>query len=101
MLALSTALTAPLVLGMLGEMTGLSPAIPGWVQLALATPVQVWIGWRFYAGTWSSLRGGIGNMDVLVALGTSAAWGVSTWSLLRGHGGHGGLYFEGAAVVIT
>ena len=52
--------------------------LPRWLQLALATPVQFWIGWRFYDGAWKALRGGGANMDVLVALGTSMAWGFST-----------------------
>ena len=48
--------------------------LPRWLQLVLATPVQFWIGWRFYDGGWKALRGGGANMDVLVALGTSAAY---------------------------
>ena len=48
--------------------------LPRWLQLALATPVQFWIGRRFYIGAWHALRGGGANMDVLVALGTSAAY---------------------------
>ncbi|HLO75173.1 MAG TPA: heavy metal translocating P-type ATPase [Magnetospirillum sp.] len=96
-LLLSILLTLPLVAGMLAP--GLE--IPAWAQLALATPVQFWIGARFYRGAWASLRGGVGNMDVLVALGTSAAWGLSAWQVSAGNGHHGTLYFEGAAVVIT
>jgi Cu+-exporting ATPase len=59
--------------------------LPRWLQLGLATPVQFWIGWRFYDGAWKALRGGGANMDVLVALGTSMAYGFSlvvTLSLL-------------------
>jgi Cu+-exporting ATPase len=93
----SALLTLPLVAGMV--VPGLE--ISSWVQLALATPVQFWIGARFYVGAWASLRGGSGNMDVLVALGTSAAWGLSAWQVAAGQGHHGTLYFEGAAVVIT
>lgn len=96
-LVVSAALTLPLVVGML--VPGL--AVPAWVQLALATPVQFWIGARFYRGAWASLRGGAGNMDVLVAMGTSAAYGLSAWHLAQGHTSHEVMYFEGAAVVIT
>jgi Cu+-exporting ATPase len=74
--------------------------IPRWLQFALATPVQFWIGWRFYVGGWNAVRGGSGNMDVLVALGTSMAWIHSTavwlldWTHLH-------VYFEASATVIT
>jgi len=71
-----------------------------WLDLALATPVQFWIGWRFYVGAWRSLRGGAGNMDVLVALGTTVAWlfsaVVTVWGLA-----HQNVYFEASATVIT
>ncbi|MCA1907732.1 MAG: heavy metal translocating P-type ATPase [Magnetospirillum sp.] len=98
---LSAALTLPLVATMVAHMLGLDWSVPGWAQMASSSPVQFWIGWRFYAGAWSSLRGGAGNMDVLVALGTTAAWGVSAWVVVTGQDHHGNLYFEGAAVVIT
>ncbi|MBF0307181.1 MAG: copper-translocating P-type ATPase [Alphaproteobacteria bacterium] len=95
-LALSAALTLPLLLQMLpGAM------MPPWAQMALATPVQFVVGSRFYVGAWKSLRGGAGNMDVLVALGTSAAYGLSAWLTLTGEAHHANLYFEAAAVVIT
>lgn len=68
--------------------------MPRWLQLALATPVQFWIGARFYDGAWKSLRGGGANMDVLVALGTSMAWIFSTVVTVFGlHEQH--VYFEG------
>ena len=71
--------------------------VPPWLQLALATPVQFWSGRRFYRGAWKALRGGTANMDVLVALGTSAAYGFSLYGVFAGlH-----LYFEASAVVIT
>ena len=75
---------------------------PVWVEIALATPVQVWIGRRFYAAAWRALRARSGNMDQLVALGTSAAFGYSLW-LVWAHGPHaaGHLYFEASAVIIT
>lgn len=73
--------------------------LPRWLQLALATPVQFWIGWRFYDGAWKALRGGGANMDVLVALGTSMAWGFSTVVTVFELPQH--VYFEGGAAVIT
>ncbi|TAN50763.1 MAG: heavy metal translocating P-type ATPase, partial [Rhodospirillales bacterium] len=93
---LSLPLVVPMILGLFGYML----MLPGWLQLALATPVQFWIGWRFYQGAYKSLKGGAGNMDVLVALGTSAAWGLSAWQYLT-QGIEHGLYFEASAVVIT
>jgi P-type Cu+ transporter len=97
--ATSVMLTLPLVAMMVSEIAGGHFMLPPFVQLALATPVQFWIGARFYEGGFKSLRGGAGNMDVLVALGTSAAYFWSAWTAL--HGGSEDLYFEGAAVVIT
>jgi len=92
-------LTLPLVAGMGAEALGWHRLmLPGLWQLLLVLPVQFWIGARFYDGAWRSLRAGAGNMDLLVALGTSAAFGLSAWNLWRGAGD---LYFEGAAVVIT
>ena len=73
--------------------------LPGWLQWLFATPVQFWAGARFYRGAWKALRGGAANMDVLVALGTSAAYLFSTAVLFLGIEGH--LYFEAGAVVIA
>jgi Cu+-exporting ATPase len=73
--------------------------LPRWLQFVLATPVQLWIGWRFYVGAWHALRGGGGNMDVLVAVGTGAAWLFSTLVLLFALEEH--VYFEASATVIT
>jgi len=73
--------------------------VPGVLQWALATPVQFWSGRRFYQGAWKALRGGAANMDVLVALGTSAAYLFSTIVFIGKTAGH--LYFEASAVVIT
>ena len=99
-LVIAIVLTLPLALPMLLMLFGVDAALPAWWQLALATPVQFWIGGRFYEGAFKSLRGGAGNMDVLVVMGTSAAWGLSAWvTLTGGAGGH--LYFEAAAMVIT
>lgn len=99
-LLLAALLTLPLALPMLLMPFGIHLGLPAEIQLLLATPVQFWIGKRFYVGAYKSLRGGAGNMDVLVALGTSAAWGLSTWNtLLPGTGHH--LYFEASAMVVT
>jgi P-type Cu+ transporter len=57
---------------------------PRWLQFALATPVQFWIGRRFYVGAWHALRGGGANMDVLIALGTTMAWGLSAVVTIAG-----------------
>ena len=100
-LAWAAALSAPLVLGMAAHLLGGTMALPGWVQFALATPVQFWLGWRFYAAGWRAARALSGNMDLLVALGTSAAWGLSTVTLLTSAPGHDGLYFESSALIIT
>ncbi|MBO9513736.1 MAG: copper-translocating P-type ATPase [Variovorax sp.] len=95
-------LSVPLVLPMFGMLFGQDWMLDGWLQLALATPVQFWLGARFYRSGWKALRARAGNMDLLVALGTSAAYGLSVYLLLA-HRGHGmpHLYFEASAVVIT
>jgi Cu+-exporting ATPase len=99
--AASAALSLPLIVPMLGQLFGAHWMLPGWLQLALATPVQFWLGARFYRAGWKALRAFSGNMDLLVAIGTSAAYGLSAWLLFtyRGHMPH--LYFESSAVVIT
>jgi len=74
--ALAALLSLPLVLPMLGSLFGAEWMLPGWWQLALATPVQFWLGARFYRAGWKALRAGAGNMDLLVALGTSAGYGL-------------------------
>ncbi len=98
-IAIAAALCLPLVLPMLGMLAGHHWMLPGWLQFALATPVQFWIGARFYKAAWSALRAGTGNMDVLVSLGTSAAYGLSLYEWLFTTSGH--LYFEASAVVIV
>ena len=94
-------LSAPLVLPMLGGVFGrhwmLSPA---W-QWALATPVLFYFGARFFVAGWKALRAGAGNMDLLVATGTSAAYGLSLATWARSSDPMVPLYFESAAVVIT
>ena len=101
-IAVAAALSAPLALPMFGMLIGKSWMLDGWIQLLLATPVQFWLGARFYKAGWTAVRAGAGNMDLLVAVGTSAAYGLSVYMLLR-HGDHGmpHLYFEASAVVIT
>ena len=99
--ALAAALSAPLVWPMVAAAFGWHVMLNGWWQLALATPVQFWLGARFYRAGWFALRAGSGNMDLLVAIGTSAAYGLSLWLLLTGTGSTPHLYFESAAVVIT
>ena len=101
-LAMALLLTAPLVLPMLAAPFGYSLMLPAWLQFALATPVQFWIGARFYIAGFKAVRAGAANMDLLVALGTSAGWGLSTWLWLSAHSGHAPhLYFEASAVVVT
>ena len=94
-------LSAPLVLPMLGMLAGRHWMLNGWLQLALTLPVQFWLGARFYKAGWAALRAGSGNMDLLVALGTSAAFGLSVYQLLIHGADSMALYFESAAVVIT
>lgn len=95
-------LSAPLVLPMLGDLLGYHWMLPAWVQFALATPVQFILGARFYKAGWHALKALSGNMDLLVAIGTSAGWGLSIWLWLTAHEGHAPhLYFEASAVVVT
>ena len=102
--AIGLLLCAPLVLPMLGMPWGWHWMPPPWVQFLLATPVQFWLGARFYKAGWHALRNGSGNMELLVSIGTTAAWLLSMWLWLgkshpAGHEPH--LYFESAAVVVT
>ncbi len=105
-LALALILAAPLVAGMILETLGIAPMPAGELQWLLATPVQFIAGARFYRAAWRALRAGTASMDVLVALGTSAAWGLSSWTLLQSllsgdpqHHAH--YYFEASSVVIA
>ena len=107
----SAILTLPLLWTMVAHFEFLSflylPAIlmNPWVQLALATPVQFIVGAQFYRGAYNSLRNVSANMDVLVALGTSAAYFYSLYLTFEwmnaGSVGHPELYFEASAVIIT
>lgn len=103
--ALAALLSLPLTLGMLADWLGLQfwrGHIAGWLQWLLATPVQFWLGWRFYKAGWHALKAGVGNMDLLVAIGTSAAYGLSVYLLLNAtHDAMPHLYFETSAIVIT
>jgi Cu+-exporting ATPase len=95
------ALALPLVLPMVLQPFGVHWMLPAWVQFALATPVQFVFGARFYVAAWKAVRAGAGNMDLLVALGTSAGYGLSVyeWATAAGRLPH--LYFEASAVVIA
>ncbi|WP_371731905.1 heavy metal translocating P-type ATPase [Thermaerobacter sp. PB12/4term] len=73
----------------------------GWVQLALATPVQFYVGWVFYRDSYYNLKNRNANMSVLVALGTTAAYAYSLAAVLWPHLGIPGLYFETSALLIT
>jgi Cu+-exporting ATPase len=99
--ALAGALSAPLMLPMLAGLAGWHLMPPAWLQALLAAPVQFWLGARFYRAGWAALRAGSGNMDLLVALGTSAAFGLSLALWWLDPHGSPHLYFESAAVVIT
>jgi len=97
---LSAVLSVPLVVPMVAEWFGAHMMLPVWLQWLLATPVQFVFGARFYRAGWKAVKARAGNMDLLVALGTSAAYGLSVYlALARGQGMH--LYFEASAVVLT
>ncbi|QDQ27335.1 heavy metal translocating P-type ATPase [Chitinimonas arctica] len=97
---LALAVMLPFMFDMAGMALGFHAwMLPPWLAWALATPAQFLSGWRFYRGSWFALRSGGANMDVLVALGTSAAYGYSSAvaaGVLPGH-----LYFEASVVVIA
>jgi Cu+-exporting ATPase len=101
-IAWGLALSTPLVLPMLAELFGLHWMLPALWQFLLATPVQFVLGARFYKAGWHALLNLSGNMDLLVAIGTSAGWALSVWLWLTAEPGamvH--LYFEGSALVVT
>lgn len=95
----SAILTIPLMLQMLTMFSDHHSELPRWLQWLLATPVQFWIGSRFYKGAWHALKGGAANMDVLIVLGTSMAYLFSTVVTLYGLEQH--VYFEASAAIIT
>jgi P-type Cu+ transporter len=99
-LVISVALTLPFLVQMAAMVAGAEHDIlPGWLQLVLATPVQFWIGKRFYAGAWHALRGGGANMDVLIALGSTMAYVYSAVVVLLHFPLH--VYFEASTTIIT
>jgi P-type Cu+ transporter len=108
-IAVAVVLTLPLLLPMVAMLWGQHWALPPVWQWLLATPVQFWLGARFYRSGWQALRSGSGNMDLLVVLGTSAAYGLSCWLWIMGLRAHyvlhsmvqPELYFEASATVIT
>jgi P-type Cu+ transporter len=99
--AIAAALTSPLLVPMIGSAVGADWMLPGWLQFLLATPVQFWLGARFYKAGWKAVLARTGNMDLLVALGTTAAYGLSVYMLTRHWGHEPHLYFEASAAVIT
>jgi Cu+-exporting ATPase len=96
---IAVALTLPLLIEMLAMFMGAHLMLPLWLQWLLATPVQFWAGAHFYRGAWSALRSGGSNMDVLVVLGTSAAYLLSCTVWLLGL--EQPVYFEASATLIT
>ena len=95
-------LSLPLAAPMLLAPFGIDAMLPGWWQLLLAAPVQFVFGARFYRDGWKAARALSGNMDLLVAIGTSAAFGLSLYFLLaHGDGHEAHYYFEASAVVVT
>jgi Cu+-exporting ATPase len=100
--AIGLLLSAPLALPMVGDLLGRHWMLPAWAQALLATPVQFILGARFYVAGWHALKALTGNMDLLVAIGTTAGWALSMWLWLTAEPDtmvH--LYFEGSAVVVT
>lgn len=101
-LILAIVLALPLVLPMLLQPFGVHWMLPAWLQFVLATPVQFFLGARFYVAAFKAVRSIAGNMDLLVALGTSAGYGLSVYQwLVTPAGGMPHLYFEASAVVIA
>ncbi len=103
MVLLSALLTMPLLWPMGAALLGVHVSMPIWVQWLLATPVQFWLGAHFYRSGWLAARSGSGNMDLLVSLGTSAAYGLSVFTWLAAPSGEAAVhvYFEASATVIT
>lgn len=105
-LIIAALLSAPMVFPMALWPFGVHWMPPGWVQLLLAAPVQLWLGARFYKAAWKAVKARAGNMDLLVSLGTTSAFALSVYHLWlfgshAGHAGTGHLYFESASVIIA
>lgn len=98
-LVIALLLSLPFVLAMVSMLFGHTPLLTPWLEFALATPIQFIIGARFYKGAWQSIKNYSANMDVLVILGTSAAYFFSVYLLLTNHQQH--LYFETSSLVIV
>ncbi len=94
-------LSTPLFIPMFFEPFGIHLMLPGYLQMLICSPVQFIIGWRFYKSAWGAIKTRSGNMDLLVAIGTTAAYALSTYLLFSHTSGPLHLYFESAAVVIT
>ncbi|RZL05616.1 MAG: HAD family hydrolase, partial [Rubrivivax sp.] len=95
-------LSAPLVVPMVGDLFDRHWMLPAWIQFLLATPVQFVLGARFYRAGWHALKAFTGNMELLVSIGTTAGWALSTWLWWRaGPDDMVHLYYEASAVVIT
>ncbi len=104
----AAALTLPIMILGMSEHLGLpvSQAISFWTQFALATPIQFWAGWQFYRGAWAVARHGSSDMNTLIALGTSAAYGYSVVATmapdwLEAGGVTPAVYFDTSAAIIT
>ena len=98
-LMIALLLSLPFWCAMLSMPFSESPLLTPWLEFALATPLQFIIGARFYKGAWHSIKNKTTNMDVLVVLGTSAAYFFSVYLLFNGHQQH--LYFESSSLVIV
>lgn len=100
--ATGLALSVPLLVPMLADLFGRHWMLPAFWQFVLATPVQFILGAHFYKAGWGALKARTGNMDLLVAIGTTAGWALSMWLWLTAEpGSMPHLYFEGSALVIT
>lgn len=99
----SAIFTFPLVLPMILSPFGIQLSIPNWVQFSLAIPVQFWLGSKFFGNGWKALKTFNGTMDLLVAIGTTAAFGLSVylWLTMSDSSHQPHLYFESSAVIIT
>jgi len=98
-LMVAVLLSAPFWLAMLSMLFSETHLLSPWLQFALATPLQFIIGARFYVGAWQSIKARAANMDLLVVLGTSAAYFFSLFMLMKGDFQH--LYFESSSLVIV